>query len=179
MLASSGCQTAKTVEMQQRALALKPELETFTASLQAQLKKQDQDYRDTYGRLMLELQTFSSEEVTDLFDLDGQKAADELLADWKTQTLPRAFRDRFAAMMQAHLNRIMDANAALESARTNYASAYKQIKLKLANLKKVDADLTLLGQPQKFTYQDLSALLKVAEAVSQEVRTNTFSKSVK
>ena len=177
-LTLGGCASYPTSSgIQQSAADLKPQVDDLKNTAQQQLQNEDQKFRDESTQLLAEIQQLSDQENIDLFNLDGQRAADDILINWQNNTLPGKFRDRFYSMMTNHVQLIIDENAAMDAARTNYAGSYKQIKLSLDSLNTIDSDLAILSKPDGgLTSQDISSLLSIAAAVGQNLATNSAVK---
>jgi hypothetical protein len=168
LVATVGC--ANPSYMRTKAAALENTVASYHSQQRDRVDLLNKSYRDTFAQLMDDLTQLSEDELNQEFDLDAQRNADLLLWDWEETTLLHEVVDLFYQTTALQRQRIQQADAALSSARTNYASSYQEVALQLAKLEKVEADLRQLSHSDEVSHQTLEVLKTLANAVEQEIK---------
>jgi len=164
LLLCSSCTTTKTSIRDAAALAKM--LKKYRTQQEDHLEHIGKEYQQAYDRLIKENDELIMTGALTRMDLDALRLSDKMVADWKQSTLPSKFRDNFETDMHLQVDRMAQAEQATQKARENYAAAYHEIVLKMAEIKSVEVAMQRLSTSRSKT-AELEDLIKKLYAAYQ------------
>jgi DNA repair exonuclease SbcCD ATPase subunit len=166
---AGGCVQTSTPAIRAAARHLSDDVDAYRQQQQARLDRLNAEYRAGFDRLMDAAEVLYRAQAHQQFEQTTQSRADGLVTDWPKATLPNNLRAAFSEDITAQRKAINDAEAAIEAARNNYADAWRDVSLDLAQLKSVKAKLDTLAQPEDQARVTADFVVTVAQ-VYQKLR---------
>jgi hypothetical protein len=163
---AGGCQD--TARSRKDAKELAGKLTAYRDEQDERVRRLNEEYRDTFAKLMDTLDDLSRAELQQARDGDAQRVADSLIADGNASLRSR-FRGSFADAVREQRKRIADADLAVATVRENYGKAYADARLEIAKVNTAIKNVAALAADPD-DHKRLQQVVKVVEAFAKAIQ---------
>lgn len=149
LLCCGGCADLyTTTSIRINANSLAQQVQAYSQQQQARVTKLNTDYTNTYNRLIKELVSLESDQLSQDFQLDALRMTDQIVSDPNSALLRSRFRDSIQTTVINELTQIGQVDQAIANARNAYSDAYTQASLDFSKLKSVESSLSTLAESE-------------------------------
>lgn len=156
-----GCGTT-TEFTRDRAKLANERMKAYVEDQQNRVARLNQEFTDTQAELLKTHRQEIDRWIEHGQTLDHQRLADQLISDWKAETLPGKMRDTLHASMERQVQRLYDQEAKSEEALA-FVKSIQELKAPLKKLKTIQATLEHLSTPQATNWRAIGSFLEDSE----------------
>lgn len=150
-----GCTSSRAIR--QQAIDLDAQIVAFRNDETARIDKLNQDYREAADEYLNTLRSLADQQLSLDRDHDSEGAADLLVLNVDSASLPGKFADQLLSTVEEQRNKLTTVDAQFNATRDAYAANYQALKLNVAKLDDLHAKLKSLSIPD--TGPELATLI--------------------
>jgi hypothetical protein len=147
------------------------QINAYRAQQAQRVDRINQEYRESFDRLMDAFAQLSDAALRQGRDGDAQRLTDQIVSDDKALLIGQ-LRSSFAQQLQSQRDAITAADAAVAATRDAYLKTYTDAKLDLAKLQKVQSNLDILATKEdgKDVYRNAITVVNDVVAAHDELK---------